>query len=36
MAEVTTEANESPVEEFLHKQGVRLKKLWFFLLKKVS
>ncbi|MFA6065485.1 MAG: DNA-directed RNA polymerase subunit B'' [archaeon] len=27
MADVTTEANESPVEEFLHKQGVRLKKL---------
>jgi intein/homing endonuclease len=27
MAEVTTEANEVPVEEYLHKQGVKLKKL---------
>lgn len=27
MAEVTTDASETPVEELLHKQGVRLKKL---------
>ncbi|MBN1941569.1 MAG: DNA-directed RNA polymerase subunit B'' [Candidatus Diapherotrites archaeon] len=26
-AEVTTEAEEKPIEDFLHKQGVRLKKL---------
>jgi DNA-directed RNA polymerase subunit B len=27
LGEVTTEASETPVEEFLHKQGVKLKKL---------
>jgi DNA-directed RNA polymerase beta subunit len=27
MAEVTTEGEEAPIEEFLHKQGVKLKKL---------
>ena len=27
MAEVTTESNEEPIEDFFHKQGVKLKKL---------